>query len=407
MLRQAEVFFDTAGSLGDPVKVYDVQWGSTFPCYNSAATLAVEENALNRQKTRGWPDISQDDLNHWILGHRGELLGRFTLHHLSEEKKTGAVSEVFCGSDVEGLVKRKQLYGRRQLLKVIVIRPSENRPGGRQRLRKMVRTGYWKCGELTATLLLAGLLLSCGFIGSGLLLIIGAVSRFCLHSVKFDRSPLYLRNREVHDGCMLTSLHENATAWTLYMGHRGLIDSLLNKPMVEPGKAHPLILLYFQFAEVLQVLAMTYVASQKGWDGVVFIILMVITWTFTGISGNNKHAARWLEEEGFVLTGFSCEFPGRSELLGAVQLLSTEKKTYWMDGILAPVLRREVWLKKIGAIDSDPAQTESDWALLNDHDKNWVNATGMQSVAGYKVIQERLSEMVGSHQLSSLANHAA
>jgi hypothetical protein len=390
MLKQADVFFDSASATGDLLKVYDVQWGSVFPCYNSAAALAVAEEVFSHGRTD--PNISRGDLNRWILENQDELLRRFTLDDVVKSKN-GVTSEVYCGSDLHGLVERKRLFGRRQLLKVITVNSVGTQPNQKQMLRKLLKSKYWHAMELVFVLALAGFLLSLGFLGSGALLVIGALSRFCSQNVRFDHSDLYLRNREVHEGCMLVSLHENTTSWTLYLGHRGLIDSLLNKPMVEPGRAHPLILLYLQFAEVLQVLGMTYIAGEGGWDGIVLVLLIFTVWILASVSGKDKHASRWLEEEGFAVSGFSCEFPDRSELLGAVQLLSTEKKTYWMDGIIAPVPRRDVWLKKIGAIDSDSAELEKDCAALCDHDKLWVTATGMQAIAGHRLIQDMLKSL--------------
>lgn len=125
----------------------------------------------------------------------------------------------------------------------------------------------------------------------------------------------------------------------------------LNKPMVDPDKTHPLVIAWFRFAEVLQVIMMAFVAGQEGCDG---IILVVLVWSFNTFYGCYKHAARWLQEERLRATAFGCKSPGRTELLGVVQLLSTGKTTYWVDGILAPVKRREVWLEKVGVIDSGP-----------------------------------------------------
>ncbi|EAQ83106.1 hypothetical protein CHGG_10924 [Chaetomium globosum CBS 148.51] len=359
MLRQGDVFFDTASGAGDPLKVYDVQWGSVFPCYNSAAALALTDVVFGGQKKKG-PDITQEHLNRWIMENQNELLRRFTLYDTGAGR--APTSDVFCGSSLEGLIQRKRLYGRRQHLKVVVVSSVGVKSKRRRQLfQQLLKSISWHAFELALSFSMSGFLFSCGLIGSGSLLAMGALSRFCAHTIKFERSPLYLRNREVHEGCMLASLHENATSWTFYIGHRGMIDSLLNKPMVEPGKAHPFVLFYLRVAEVLQVLGMTYVAGQKGWDGVIFMILVFTIWLVRGASGNDKHAARWLEEEGFKAVGFTCEFPGRTELLGAVQLLSTEQKTYWMDGILAPVPRREIWLKKIGALNSDAAETEREF----------------------------------------------
>jgi hypothetical protein len=148
---------------------------------------------------------------------------------------------------------------------------------------------------------------------------------------------------------------------------------------------------------------MTFVAGQKGWDGVVLLLLITVVFAFGLFYGYNQHAARWLKKEGFVTTAFGCEFAGRTVLLGAVQLLSTEKKTYWMDGIIAPAARRDAWLKKIGAIDSDSKELEAGFAALGQHDEDRVNAVGMQTIAGVRLIQAKLEEKAGARTLHSLA----
>lgn len=398
LVKQKDVFFDTASAGGDPLKVYDVQWGSVFPCYNSAAALAVAETAF--QYHAATEVISEKDLNDWILANKDDLSIQFTIRPDSMEK-SGVTSDVFCGYDVEGLVERKRRYGRRQLLKIIHVGTEEPSQARLRSFDRRAKSWYWRATELGVTTMVGAALVSIGCLGSGALVVVGALARFCARSIKFDRSPLYLRNREVHLGCMLVAVHENATSWTLYLGHRGLIDSLLNKPMVDPGRAPPLVLLYLQFAELLQVIGMTYVAGQKGWDAIVLLILILVVWITSRVYGSSKHAAKWLKEEGFTLTSFTCEFPGRTELLGAVQLLSTEQKTGWMDGIIFPAPRRDVWLKKIGAIDSNPRQLKEQYSVLDDHDQAWVSATGMQAVAGNALIRLKLSDLSRSRPNSS------
>lgn len=326
LLREGEVFFDMANSAGDPLKVYDVQWGSVFPCYNSAATAAVTACAFNGKEDS--PEIMQEDLRAYVLQHKDDFSARFPID-TADSGTDEPISDVYCGNDIEGLVNRKKLYGRRQLLNVIVVNTVEKRIL-RWWVVSIMRRPVWLAVQLGLTLGLTVVLVVCGCVGSGVMLVIGGISRYCAQNTGLKRSSLYLRNREVHEGCMLVAVHENATVWTLCLGHRGLIDSLLNKPMIDPGKTSSLVLAWFRFAEVLQVVAMTFVAGQKGWDGIVLFILVVAVWGFSALNGYNKHASRWLKEEGFQTVAFGCEFPGRTELLGAVQLLSTEKKT--LDG---------------------------------------------------------------------------
>ncbi|KAI1204977.1 uncharacterized protein F4807DRAFT_444586 [Annulohypoxylon truncatum] len=390
LLREREVFLDNSSSMGDPLRVYDVQWGSVFPCYNSAAAVSVAVNA-SRTMVPG-SEITQEDLNNWIIAHEEELVQKFPRDQTVEKSLPPVQSEVYCGDDVKDLVERKRTLGRTQYLNIIYVPLREKSallPDYRQR-------PWVHRSKVAAQILLAvvtgSVLLSLGCIGTGVILLIGAVSHYCAQHVQIKRSPLYLRNREVHQGCMLVAAHENATIWTLYLGDRGMIDSLLNKPMVEICKTNPIVLNWFQFAEILQVLAMTYVAGQRGWDALC-LLMVILLWSLTRFNSRHKHAETWLQEEGFSTRTLRCEFPGRSELLGAVQLLSTEHRTLWMDGILAPVKRRDVWLEKIGAVDSDPDSLCEGYSSLNAHDRYWVRATGMQTLAGYNSIKDKLSEI--------------
>jgi len=42
---------------------------------------------------------------------------------------------------------------------------------------------------------------------------------------------------------------------------------------------------------------MTFVAGQKGWDGVVLLLLITMVFAFGLFYGYNRHAARWLKKE--------------------------------------------------------------------------------------------------------------
>jgi hypothetical protein len=64
LLSDGEIFFDTSSATGDPLKVYNVQWVSMFPCYNSAAAAAVATTAFNGKEY--CPEISHDVT--WLSG---------------------------------------------------------------------------------------------------------------------------------------------------------------------------------------------------------------------------------------------------------------------------------------------------------------------------------------------------
>lgn len=389
LLREKELFLDSASASGDPLTVWDVQWGSIFPCYNSAATLGVIAAAL-AGRVQDSPEITQQDLNRWLHQHENELKRRFPSEFVGHGQEKIA-EDVYCGEEFQDLIHRKNSFGRRQVLNIISVAHDGRKPRMGQPAHPRWKYLFHFIPQVVVVIGIGAFLISLGCIGSGTLLVIGGLSHCFSQMVEIKRSPLYLHNRETHQGCMLVASHDNATIWTLYVGERGLIDSLLNKPMVEIGNTHPLILNWFRFAEILQVCAMTYVAGEMGWDAI-FLLILIAIWSITQFNARNKHATSWLREERYTTKVFACEFTGRSELLGAVQLLSTEKNTYWMKDILAPAPRRDVWLQKVGVMDSEPDSLAMHFASLNKHDQLWINATGMQTLAGYHLIKQRLEE---------------
>lgn len=96
--------------------------------------------------------------------------------------------------------------------------------------------------------------------------------------LKVQRPPGYLCSNEPGDGCMLVSIHHNANIWQLYTGDRGIINTLLNKTMITFSGHTRLLPTFFYVAHLVQLLAMAYVAAQKGFDGIFLIFLMAMTW---------------------------------------------------------------------------------------------------------------------------------
>lgn len=115
----------------------------------------------------------------------------------------------------------------------------------------------------------------CGTFGTAAIIFNGMITRLVSRHIKIQISPGCLENNENHNACMLLSNHKNASTWYLYVGDRGIVDSLLNKPMITipPRSTH--FSSWFKIAHLIQLLAMTYVAAQKGWDGPALLILLV------------------------------------------------------------------------------------------------------------------------------------
>ncbi len=88
---------------------------------------------------------------------------------------------------------------------------------------------------LVIVFLLATVALLClyGLYGSATTLLSGIVSKSACRLAVLYRPAGFLANNEKHDACMLVGVHRNCSSWYLYIGDRGVVDHLLNKPMIE------------------------------------------------------------------------------------------------------------------------------------------------------------------------------
>jgi hypothetical protein len=176
--------------------------------------------------------------------------------------------------------------------------------------------GVW----LLSLLYLAVALCLFGVYGSASIVLGGVISRLVCHYLPVERPPGYLENNEAHNACMLAAVHENASTWYLYTGDRGIVDWMLNKISIRP--ANRLLHYYFRLAHCFQLSAMTYVAAQKGWDGVCLLSLMLSVWIVHWTFGNHRLASKWAQREGIHLESQSFKLSGRTTLIGAIQLLN-------------------------------------------------------------------------------------
>ncbi|KAK0716500.1 hypothetical protein B0T21DRAFT_454299 [Apiosordaria backusii] len=382
VLRQWEAFFDSANASGETLKIFDIQHGNSFQCYNNAAVSLVADNAMRRGLI-GSGDITPEHLERWIHEHRASLEAGFEVSALDDLAESGGF---------KALVENRRTYGRRQVLNIINVVPVEE-DRARMRVESWDRGKASLYAELITSVALAGFLCSLGCIGSAVLLFTGSISRFLVRQIVVPRPLRYLENRESYMGCMLAAVHDNAAIWTLYLGDRGVIDSLLNKPLVGHLESTPTTRFacwWLQLAELLQIIAMTFVAGEKGLDALVLLGLVLAIAGFSNLYGYNMHARNWLRREGYETLAFRCEFPGRTELVAAVQLLSTERRVSWMDSIISPCDRREVLLQRLGQIDCKLEEGRRLFKSLKGHDKTWVAANWLQAKAGASLIEERL-----------------
>ncbi|KAG8409888.1 hypothetical protein J3458_018968 [Metarhizium acridum] len=113
------------------------------------------------------------------------------------------------------------------------------------------------------------------------------------HSLAVD---VHKSNEAFSYASMLVASHDNAVEWSLFMGDRGIIDTLFNKPMfiVPEHRAVHWVAPWFRLSCVLQ----TFVAAQKGWDGVFLVALVGVQWVFHSVLRGPSLVRGWLECEG-------------------------------------------------------------------------------------------------------------
>lgn len=249
--------------------------------------------------------------------------------------------------------------------------------------------------EATRFLLFLGVfvvLCLCGIFGTAIVLLIGVVTQTLCRFLKVRRPPGFLDNNENHSACMLLSSHKNSSTWYLYIGDRGVVDSLLNKTMFSIPAYGKFLTYWFRFAHVVQLLAMTFVAAQKGWDGIALLILLLSADAMHWRYGRNQIARRWLTTEDVCVKAKSFEFTGRSPMLGAIHKMSGTKVTTWMDEIMPPVPRRQAWLNRLGRGSDETSLPDSDFEALSRFDQEWVILHSGLATQAASVLQNELGK---------------
>jgi hypothetical protein len=170
---------------------------------------------------------------------------------------------------------------------------------------------------------------------------------------------------------MLVATHSNASSWYLFTGDRGAVDSILNKTMVVIPQQR-FAAAWLRIGDIVQLLAMTFVASQKGWDGVCLLALLIISTVMHFRFRHELLARIFCEDNGVIVTQESFEFSGRTPMVGAIQQLSGARSLQWMDDILAPCPRREAWARILSTENTDMNSFEEEVRTLTDSDKGWV-----------------------------------
>ena len=397
LLKEGPDFLDRASVRGDVSwEVWDVNWGSTFLCSNGAACATLTAYALRKvprainisdciqaeetkRQTTSTSVVALFDCSSTSAPfdklengtpesgphiRRSETFRYFQDDLSFEEVRSPSASTLHNRA-------ASSSHRRYQRLHILDFQRRDPSDSNTHRVR-LARIEYSKLASSIAPPVVFVLLIVLGLYGTALAIFGASVSKIiAYYSIRPQRPPGYLTNNEVGDACMLMSTHRNATTWYLYTGDRGIVDHFLNKPMVELQNLRPHLLQWFKVSHIAQLIAMTYVTAQKGWDGIAMVILMLCAWLMKWCWGDDYLARQWLVKEGISVRVKSFDFEGRTAMISAIQALSESKVTRWMDDIIVPHPRRDALLSSLG-LGANEAQSFGSMSLLSGFDQEWV-----------------------------------
>lgn len=388
LMDRGTKFLDGASTRGGSSRtVWDVKWGSLFLCANGAAGAAITRHFLRdkcaprrmperlaREGPRKGQDTKVTDLKSWG----------------SSSTSTSATSSLpptaVAKPPASNSSSRETAIRRFQVLHVYQLHKRKRPVSLRQRIHRIHLSWMFRAFYLLALVALAILCCLIGAYGTASILFCGAATHVVAWTITIRRPNGYLRNNEPQDACMLVASHNNAMEWHLFTGDRAIVDTLLNKPMFEvpTGRTAAIATAWFRLAHLLQLAAMTFVAAQKGWDGVILVVLVLAHWLMHVLFREWTLAQHWMEREEVDASVRSFEFGGRVAMMGAIQAFSETNITSWMDEILVPHPRRDALLARIR--DEDHQQSFTPW------DATWIDNIAEASLAAAAVMKEEMRQ---------------
>lgn len=397
LLTEGAEFLDRASVVGRSCSnVWDVNWGSTFPCANGAASTIIagyalkrEQNVINvselsRQRAKessGSPrsqQLHEDEMENSLLRSTSDgakswqsLSSSFppafkipACPHPSEDPRA---SKPQCTMIARSQHRR---YQRLNVLHFARTKPSQSR---------RTRMKIWEIAPGILFLPALAVLLLYGLYGTAAALASGLFSKAASYLIRLERPNEYLSSNEAHEACMLVGIHSNCSTWYLYTGDRGVVDGLLNKSMIRtpPSNYSPkslqLLIILLRIGHVFHFLSITFVAAQKGWDGVAMVLLMLSARAIEWFWNDAKVAQHWLDVQGVKVEARRFDFEGRMQMVGAIQALSSSEDISWMDPLISPNPRRTALFSRLRLMRQDPAEiTDETITKLNLFDRNWV-----------------------------------
>ncbi|KAF5336692.1 hypothetical protein D9758_015670 [Tetrapyrgos nigripes] len=357
-LLKSPDYIELEGALGGTV--WDVNWGSHFRSVNGAALSLVTAYAL--KQSRNVP---------------------IKMSERVPKSQPQTASSTSANSDPSH-------HRRYQTLHNLKFTRTETKLSWQTALWTIASSTWLKFVIWVSLFSIAVTLSLLGLYGTAVGVLCGIASQVMCHYLQICRPYRYLENNEMHDACMLVGSHSNCFNWYLCIGDRGIVDGLLNKPMLmfRNGSSGPWSRTanIFTFLHFMQLLAMTFAAANQGWDSIGMCILMVVAWVMHSLEPL-RAVQTWLEKDGISIETKSFQFQGRVAMFGAVQIFSQTTVFSWMNDILTPHKRRNIWLKEI--CPSLAASLGSgDMRSLKEADRKWVEEQTQWSKEAAEVLDE-------------------
>lgn len=334
LLERGPDFLDQASMRGSSsTRVWDVHWGSSFPCANGAASEIIAAYAIATRENK--PVLVTENVeSSKAEPQSSSAIGTGNFGSSTASKQQAAAKSAFRRPQTLHLLHFSQLEPKHAP-------PTVLSSGQLSVIKRTTLLAIAFCAAVAAGL--------CGCYGTCVILTFTTLSQLLISSFRVTRTPGYLENNEEHEANMLVATHENASTWYLYSGDRAVVDALLNKTMFSIPKhaLRKLLASWLRVAHAVQLLAMTYVAAEKGWDGVGLVLLVLVDAMLRLLYRDEALAQHWLESENITVNTTTFEFSGRTVMLGAVQAYSKSNIRTWMDDILVPHPRRDAFFSRI------------------------------------------------------------
>ena len=167
---------------------------------------------------------------------------------------------------------------------------------------------------------------------------------------------------------------------------------MLNKTTLAIPSATQSQIFYFRLAHLMQLLAMTFVAAQKGIDGVSLIVLLVSNYGVQYLFGGHRISRQWLEAEKVSVDAYTFRFSGRTPMIGVIHALSQAHDAAWMESVMAPCPRISVWLTELKRSADMRGGLDVDRQGLNPSDCAWVPLNTQLTLQAETLIRTELSQ---------------